>query len=302
MMKITCRDKGYILRIGYQKDNQYRLAFNSLAEKTFALSFEGWYQAGYWNDKYIPYTLFDGERAIANISVNIMNFNNFGERRRYSQLGTVMTDELYRNQGLSRFLMEFVIDEWREKSDLIYLFANSSVLEMYPKYGFERGEEYAYVKTLDKSFRANNLREFDQLDMSLQANRDRLHDYATNSKAFGSFSMRENADLILFYGLSVLKDSVFYSRSLDAIAIAQFKGNVLHLWDIFSKSEISVDDIIFSLVNHSGIDQVLLGFTPKNCHAYEVQKVSGDDFLFIQKGKTDLFEKHKLMFPLLSHA
>ncbi|KTD10605.1 hypothetical protein Lgra_1571 [Legionella gratiana] len=60
---------------GYQQDEQKRAAFNHLAVKTFDLSFGEWYQSSYWRDKYIPYTLFDGEHAIANVSVNIMDFS-----------------------------------------------------------------------------------------------------------------------------------------------------------------------------------------------------------------------------------
>lgn len=105
----------YELHIGYQNDEKYRAAFNHLAIKTFNLSFEKWYQAGYWREKYIPYTLFDGERAIANVSVNIMDFSVLGKQQRFIQLGTVMTDEDYRKKNLNRFLMEKVLEEWNTK-------------------------------------------------------------------------------------------------------------------------------------------------------------------------------------------
>src|SRR5579864_3812539 len=104
----TSRMNDYTFFKGYQKNDQLRAAFNRLAEKTFKITFEVWYKAGFWNEKYIPYTLFDKDRAIANVSVNIMDFNTLGKHKRYIQLGTVMTDEDYRNKGLSRFLMEKV--------------------------------------------------------------------------------------------------------------------------------------------------------------------------------------------------
>ena len=49
-----------------------RKAFNELAIQVFQLSFESWYENGYWTDAYIPYTLMDGDTAAANISVNTM--------------------------------------------------------------------------------------------------------------------------------------------------------------------------------------------------------------------------------------
>ena len=152
-MKLTLKDREYTFLIGYQKDNKYRAAFNNLVEKVFGFSFEEWYRAGYWNEKYIPYTLFDGERAVANVSVNIMDFNTFGEQQRYIQIGTVMTDEDYRNKNLSRFLMEKVLDEWSEKCNFIYLFANNSTLGLYPKFGFSSVREYEYFKPAEKNVR-----------------------------------------------------------------------------------------------------------------------------------------------------
>ncbi|GEM_PF-4184024 len=56
-MKIILNNHEYTLLVGYQRDDGYRFAFDQLAVKTFNLSFESWYQSGYWKDKYIPYTL-----------------------------------------------------------------------------------------------------------------------------------------------------------------------------------------------------------------------------------------------------
>lgn len=297
-MKLTIGDKEYIFLIGYQNENKYRAAFNNLAKKIFGFTFEEWYRAGYWNEKYIPYTLFDEEKAVANVSVNIMDFNTFDEQQRYIQIGTVMTDEKYRNKNLNRFLMEKVLDDWSEKCDFIYLYANNSVLELYPKFGFESVNEYEYFKSVDKTVGNGN---FEKLNMNLKADKKRLYRCAKNSKSFGKLSMRENADLVMFYCTSFLKESVYYIKSLDVIAVAIFNDNQLHLWDVFGRVEVELDKIIYSLVN-SQIDEILLGFTPVDCRAYEVRKISGEDALFIQKVQTKLFDENRVMFPLLSHA
>lgn len=285
---------------GYHKDNQRRAAFNHLSKETFSLSFEEWYQSGYWKEKYIPYTLFDGDKAIANVSANIMDFNAFGERKRYIQLGTVMTDENYRNKGLSRFLMEKVLDDWDKKCDFIYLYANSSVLNFYPKLGFTPVKEYEFFKPVKKSTPA----QFEKLNMNEQANREKLYEFAKNTHIFGKLSMQENADLILFYCITVMKDNVYYIKSLDVIAVAKFNDRQMHLLDIFGKTGTELDKIIDSLCD-ANVDSVLLGFTPKDSTSYEIRivdEVLKDEVLFIQNGKTELFDENKLMFPLLSHA
>ncbi|KTD57871.1 GNAT family N-acetyltransferase [Legionella shakespearei] len=285
---------------GYQQDEQKRAAFNALSVKTFDLSFEEWYQSGYWRDKYIPYTLFDGEQAIANVSVNIMDFSIFGHNQRAIQIGTVMTDKAYRNQGLSRKLVGKVFEDWKADSHLIYLFANSTVWGFYPKLGFKSAKEYQYQRTITPTTQAN----FVTLDMDNKENREKLHNYAQNTYPSGKISMQENADLALFYGITVYKNNVFYLPELDAIAIAEIKGRQLHLLDVFSKKEQNLDHVIHALSDET-VDTVRLGFVPKDCSSYEIIPIDEkekDEMLFVETDKTALFDENQLMFPLLSHA
>lgn len=290
-------NKNYSLLIGYQNEDKLRASFNDLALQTFNLSFEGWYQSGYWKEKYIPYTLFYGEKAIANVSVNIIDFNVFGQQKRYIQLGTIMTDQAYRNKNHSRFLMDKVMEEWQSQCDLIYLFANSTVLAFYPRFGFERVKEYAYYKRIGKNINNKN---YEKLNMDEQSNRDKLYDYAKNTKVFGKLSMQENADLVLFYCITLMKDCVFYIKSLDVIVVAIISDRELHLLDIFGKNTVELDRIVASL-SHTDAE-ILLGFTPQDVSSYMIKEIISDDALFIQKDRTDLFERNKVMFPLLSHA
>jgi hypothetical protein len=287
----------YSLLIGYQNEEKYRAAFNYLAIKTFNLSFEKWYQSGYWREKYIPYTLFDGERAIANVSVNIMDFNVLGQQQRYIQLGTIMTDEDYRKNNLSQFLMEKVLEEWSTKCQFIYLYANGTVLDIYPKFGFCAVKEYAYSKQVEKK---KELGDFEKLNMDLSSSRELLYEYAKNTQVFGKISMKENADLVMFYCITVMSENVYYSKSVDIIVVAEFNDYQLHLLDVFGKVNCKLDLIIDFLIDEQ--DEVLLGFTPEDPSTYETREIAGDDILFIQKDKTKLFDVNKIMFPLLSHA
>ena len=124
MESVSVNGKEYQFNKGYGKNNELRKSFNNLAQRIFGFDFEQWYQDGYWKEQYIPYSMIDGDKVVANISVNIMNFKVFGEEKRYIQLGTVMTNPDYRNQGLVRILIKKVIDDYGDKCDLMYLFAN----------------------------------------------------------------------------------------------------------------------------------------------------------------------------------
>ena len=125
----------------YRNNSALRASFNELARKTFGIDFEPWYQRGFWTDRYDPYSVVENGRIIANVSVNHMDMRILGERKRLIQLGTVMTDPQYRNRGLIRMLMEQIQQEFAD-ADGMFLFANDSVLEFYPKFGFRKGTEY----------------------------------------------------------------------------------------------------------------------------------------------------------------
>ena len=90
-----------------------RESFFALARRVFGLSFEEWHRAGWWTDRYVPYTMVyrDGSAA-ANVSVNRIDTVWRGEALRLVQLGTVMTAPEHRGKGLARSLMEAVLDDW----------------------------------------------------------------------------------------------------------------------------------------------------------------------------------------------
>jgi len=264
-MQITLDNKIYDFHIGYQKEDLLRHAFNHLVEKNFHFTFESWYQEGYWNDKYIPYTLFDKQTAIANVSINIMHFEVFAQAKCYIQIGTVMTDDSYRWLGLSRFLMEFVLKQWKGKCDLIYLYANNSVLNMYPKFGFKPISEYTFFKPV---FKTDKRLIHQKLDMDNSIHREMLYYYAKNTKASGKLSMQDSADLIMFYCTSFLKDSVFYIQALDTIVIATFNNNQALLWDVFSPVELVALDAVITLFNDLNVELVQFGFTPLDISSY----------------------------------
>lgn len=90
----------YEIISNYRNDDRLRGLFNEISKATFGIDFEGWYKNGFWNEKYIPYSVLMDDRIVSNVSVNIIDCTVGGKKCRYIQLGTIMTDENYRNRGL----------------------------------------------------------------------------------------------------------------------------------------------------------------------------------------------------------
>jgi predicted N-acetyltransferase YhbS len=297
--EVFINDKRYTLIMDFKDNAMYRKSYNSLTKKTYGFDFEQWYQNGYWGNRYLPYSLMDGDTIIANVSVSIQDFLVLGENKKYIQIGTVMTDSAYKNQGFSRFIMEKILAEWANKCDMIYLFANDSVVDFYPKFGFTAVNEYQYSMKITNGSEQITA---EKLDMSLDGSCKLLEEKVTNSMSMSNLAARNNVGLIMFYCLSFMSDNVYYLREQNVIVIAEFQNDTLRLIDIFSPSMVDLDTIIKPLCTN-GIEKVIFGFTPNDITGYSVNLLKEDDTtLFVMKDKADLFENHKIMFPVLSHS
>lgn len=299
MEYVKINEKNYVYVSNFKDNYELRKSYNCLTRKTYGFDFEEWYQNGYWKESYIPYSLMDKGNIISNVSASVMDFFIMGEKVRYIQIGTVMTDKNYRNQGLSRYLMEKVIEEWIDKCDLIYLFANDSVLDFYPKFGFVPRSEYQYSK---KVLSENPESKAIGLNMWDEKNRSLLLDMINGSVHFAKLAMAGNPSLILFYCTSFMKENVYYIKELDAIAIAEFQDSILYLMDVYCKREILLDDVIEAMANKD-IKKVVLGFTPKNTKSFDIDLLHEEyTTLFVMKDKMDIFNNNRMRFPSLSHA
>ena len=117
LVRVNHKDYAYV--VDFKDQEEVRNSFNLLTKATFGFDFEEWYQNGYWGEEYIPHLLMDAGKVVSNVSVTVIEFTVLGEKKRCAQIGTVMTDDGYRNLGLSRYLMERVLEEWRNKCDSI---------------------------------------------------------------------------------------------------------------------------------------------------------------------------------------
>ena len=294
--KINGQDYGYV--VDFKNDERFRKSLNSLTKKVYHFDFEGWYKIGHWSDRLIPYSLSKGNNIVSNIFVNVIDFLVKGEKRTYIQIGTVMTAPECRNQGLSRLLLEKVLGEWRGKCDLIYLFANDSVLDFYPKFGFRRVEEYQYSKEINLQVSQPKVIKLNMLD---NQSKELLFNKVNQSAPFSQLSMIDDASLVMFSYTAIREDNVYYIKELDAVVIADFEQDTLYLKDVFCETEVPLDKVISVLASNE-TTKVVLGFTPNEKDSFDESILIPVDALFILDDRWGLFNNEKLQFPVLSHA
>ena len=280
---------------GYRNDKALRDSFNALAEQTFGLNFEGWYQNGFWGDNYDPHSIvIDGE-VVSNVSVNRTDLLIGGRRYHILQLGTVMTAGAHRGKGFGRAIMEYIEKEYAG-ADGIYLFANDGVVDYYPRFGFRPGVEMEYRKTV--GFRGECTAE--QVVMDGPAAWEKLAAAMEKSTFRSGCPMVDNPGLIFFYVSQFMQEAVYRIPHLDAWVIAEPEAGELLIHSIFAGESVTVEDVARAF---GDVDLVKLGFAPGSAEGWEISELREEDTHFFVKGAVfSEFEARRLRIPSLSHA
>lgn len=290
------------------RDNDtLRASFNELTRQTFGFDFVGWYESGQWGDFYIPHVLLDGEKVVSNVSVNLMQFDMNGEKKNFIQLGTVMTDEAYRGQGLNRAIMERILTEYKDKVDGIYLFGNDDVVNYYPKFGFKAAKEYEYYLPCENTSDVEPY-VLEKVDMQDEKHAEKFCDFmhaykvdAGQPNQNDAMYMSENVNLFQFWLGAGYGDSVYYLPEVQVYVIVETDGGIVHICQIFGKEE--VDILKLAKAVNQECTEVELGYTPVHKEKYLVREHKEEDCtLFIISEDLVCVEREKMMFPVLSHA
>ena len=293
MEQVTIGGRSYRFFCRSSEKPKIQAGLNQLAEQTFGIRLED------WGEDYRPYILFDGERAAANVSVNRMNFYLHGQERRYIQLGTIMTHPDYRGRGLSRWLMERVLREWGEICHALYLFANDSVLDFYPRFGFHKREEIQFFRKIPPgSGRARRLNPDNPEDWQF------VRQCSHRGNPFSALALKWGDTLLEFHCRwpeAPYRERLYYLENQNAVAVADYQGGTLELLEVFGG-----EGELLPLVQRLATPEtrtVVLGFAPDLAEEWNQEPLREEDTtLFVWTGGMDPFLGETLRFPALSHA
>ena len=284
------------IEINYRDNESLRNSFNELAGKVFGgLNFEGWYWNGFWKDNYIPYSVVADGKIVSNVSVNTCDMNYDGRIVKLIQLGTVMTNPDYRGRGYARMLMEKIVEDYENKVDGIYLFANDSVVDFYPKFGFRKSREFQFSKAVN-----NDAERTAQLvPMSEKRDWDKMVQILNKTEQNAKMYMVSNSGLYMFYLSQFMQENTFYIADCDSYAIAEIESDTLILHAVIGSGEL--DRVIAAFGKE--IKKVILAFTPKDSTGYDKSVVAEEDTHLFVRGKFfDDTNDDEFMFQAITHA
>ena len=278
----------------YKSNDLYRQSFCRLAKKTFGINFEDWYEEGFWNDNYVCYSYLKDDEVIANVSLSTMELIMAGERHKAIQIGTVMTDPEYRRQGLAFELLSKVLEDYDNTYNLYFLAADDEAVPLYKRCGFSYREENKYIielkgyKLLDKP-----LKPVDILPQDLLAIKNSAKPLSNVLSAIG------DEYILMFYYNHGFK-SLIHNPMEEVYVIFEIKDDTLHLYDILSKKDIKLQQLIEAIA-HQGVKQVFCHFTP-DPEIKNLRQVIDDSSNWMQRSRGGISFPNQARFPRISQT
>lgn len=237
---------------GITATDHYKKQLNELVTHVFGFSFESWHALGIWGDDYECYSIITDHHMIANISVYKMSLLINGRERQYLQLGLVATREENRGQGLARKIMEFIMERYLNVP--MFLHANDSVIDFYPKFGFTPvSYKQPYI-----NYHLKNDCGMTRMDL-----RDpKVKHYLKERGQYSSiFDCANQYAINWFHLLFSYSDHIYEIPELEVMLIAEQSNSILTIYDIVSRKEVAFADIV-SYLGFSGGDVIHFGFNP----------------------------------------
>ncbi|KEP26398.1 GNAT family N-acetyltransferase [Bacillus zhangzhouensis] len=291
----------YELVSDYRDDDKLKESFNALAINTFDLDFRDWYERGYWDEKYIPYSFVHNGKVVSNASVYLMSVIIDGQTYRAVQIGTVMTDQAYRHKGLATKLMQHIMDTYENHCDVMFLFGNETVLNFYPKFGFTRYYESEFSLDISKS--TIQMKKDERIkQLTLEHDLPLLEQFAEKRQSYSmKMDAQDHGSLLMFYFTLVWPDAIFYIEALDTIVLMNEENETMHVYDIISLITPNIEEVVASIVKET-TEKVIFYFTPdasiEGVHA--VTTPNDEDALFILN--KDAWLNGHFMFPITAHC
>ena len=292
--------KNLHLLTDYKHNSTYRLSFNELAQHVFGIDFELWYQKGLWNERYVCYSYAVGNRIVANVSANLMDLVIRGEKKPAIQIGTVMTHPDYRGKGLAADLLNRVIEFYEKNYDLFYLFANETVLDFYPKFGFRLLQEYRYLMKVNPNLSVSPQPPGRKLDISKD------EDFRLIKRLAGMrlpvsrvFCAEYTQSLLLWYCLNIFPNDLYYWKDYDLLLLATFEDETLHIHDLICPQPIDFQALLPRFLR-KGIKKVEFHFTPDQLNIKPQTELLAPQELFIRTNNWPLENAFK--YPTTAKA
>jgi predicted N-acetyltransferase YhbS len=231
------------LRLIRHSDRAWHDRFFDFAASIFegGRTFSAWGARGGWVDGYDVFAVVVDDQIVSTIGRQSMRYVINGKERSGYQIGAVATHADHRNRGLAGSLMNKVLGELDTPNQPVILFANSSVLDFYPRFGFRRLAQSSFIGHIDVHPTGTLA---PRLDLAKSTERAWLADHCARASAVGlGFTARDYYPTILFH-LTRQPRIAFRLDPFGAVMIVQQHGNRLLIEDLLATRPFRLKDAL----------------------------------------------------------
>jgi predicted N-acetyltransferase YhbS len=254
-------------RSRYWGDHRARGAFKAFVLEIHGLNLTEWEEAGYWDDRYTPFSYFLGDRVVASVCIYLLDAVVEGEATRLVQISGVGTDPDFRRRGLNRELTELGLEWARGRHSGVFLFADEGAIPYYERCGFEARTEYVARAPLPPyAARPGAV----MLDPGDESDRAKLYELAQRRAPVSERLSLGSPELVLFHALGPLRRHAFEIPELGCVVFCERNGSLLRILDVVGETIPPLDKLGPFLVK-PGDEEVELCFFPDRLEVEEVR-------------------------------
>ena len=249
----------------------YQALFDALIQEVFGFSFQPWFEYELWDSNYESYSIIENGCMLSNVCIYKSDLLVLGQKFRAMQFGAVATAKSARGRGLSRMLMQHILQKYPDTP--AYLAANAGVVDFYPKFGFRQVQTYRATLALPNStpYHPGPTPCHPGLDpgssqlssaTKLHIDDERITNALQTRATFSNLIDCTNAQSIqMFHLIMLYSNAIYHLPHSNTIVIAQQTGSKLFLADIISQNPVTLDQILAALP-FTGIETIQFGFCP----------------------------------------
>ena len=146
-----------------------------------------------------------------------------------------------------------------DEKDIVFLFANDTVLDFYPLFGFKRVIESVFaaeynVKPAGEPLRALSIDRAEDLALLARV-------AATAAPTTREFGARDYGGVLLWYWANFYDGCFYYCEAEDAIIVAELEGTTLRICDVLARTPFDLRSYL-PRVAKDAAQRIEFGFTP----------------------------------------
>jgi hypothetical protein len=271
--------------------NSVSSQLDNLMQKTFGFRFDLWRKHGGWTDDYSSYSIIENGRMLANACAFHMDLICNGKAVEAVQIGAVATRLDRRGEGLSRHVMEGLLEQWDDRPCL--LLPNDSVMRFYPRFGFRLvPQSHPWLPFQPTSKPGGEMHRIPAGDAPAWIPR-----YLEQRKCTSRLLDCTNAaPAVWFHLLYEYQSDIYHIPGLETLLVLRQEENDLILIDIATRQPITYKDLAPHLA-FPGVKRIRFGFNPDWLDVEPCWEDPAGDPLFV-RGEWDLPERFVIPWML----